>query len=300
MFLKQLMMRRVLYALAPIYLFTLYLYGLPLVLLSLVVFPAGILTEYLFVKQKNQKVSEAVLVTCALFTLSLPPRTPLWIALIGIVFSVLFAKMSFGGFGRNPFNPAISGRLLIYLSFPQQMTYGWSVPGNFGIGADVFTGATPLAVLREGGSIDLLQHLVGMRTGSLGEGMVVLIVLGAIYLIATKTASYEIILSTIAGFTLLTFALDLAGVPNALPTLGSIVSGSILFVAVFIATDPISAPKKVQSKWVYGVIIGCTTVLVRTFSLFPEGTSFGILFGNTFASLIDEFFTPKKKEGGKK
>ncbi len=299
MFLKQIMMRRVLYALAPIYLFTLYLYGLPLILLSLVVFPAGVLTEYLFLKGKKQKVSEAVLVTCALFTLSLPPRTPLWIALIGIVFSVLFAKMSFGGFGRNPFNPAISGRLLIYLSFPQQMTYGWSVPGNFGIEADAFTGATPLAVLREGGQIDIVQHLLGLRPGSLGEGMIILIVLGGLYLIKTKTASFEIIISTIVSFTLFTFLFDIAGIETALPTFGSIVSGSIIFVAVFFATDPISAPKKPQSKWVYGFIIGTTTVIVRTFSLFPEGTSFGILFGNTFASLIDEFFTPKKK-GGKK
>ncbi len=299
MFLKQQMMRRVLYALAPIYLFTLYLYGLPLILLSLIVFPAGILTEYIVEKQRNKKVSEAVLVTCTLFTLSLPPRTPWWMALIGIVFAVLFAKMAFGGFGRNPFNPAISGRLFIYISFPQKMTYGWTEPGNFGLQADAFTGATPIEVLRGGDEINIIDHLLGLRTGSLGEGMIILIALGAAYLILTKTASYAIILSTIISFTVLTFILDAAGIPNALPTVGSRISGSIIFVAVFFATDPISAPKKEPSKWIYGCLVGCTTVLVRTFSLFPEGTSFGVLFGNTFAPLLDEIFTPKKKEGKK-
>jgi Na+-transporting NADH:ubiquinone oxidoreductase subunit B len=299
MFLKQLMMRKVLYALAPIYLFSLWLYGIQLLLLTLVVFPTGILIEYYFEKRRNIKVSEAVLVTCALFTLSLPPRTPLWIAFIGIVFSVLFAKMAFGGFGRNPFNPAISGRLFIYLSFPASMTYGWNVPGNFGINADVLTGATPLDVLRAGGEIDFISHISGLRAGSIGEGMVILIVLAGIYLIWTKTASYEIILSTLASFIIVTFGLEIAGIEKALPTVGSLISGSILFVVVFIATDPISAPKKTQSKWIYGLIIGSSTVLVRTFSLFPEGTSFGIMLGNTFASLLDELFTPKKK-GGKK
>lgn len=294
MFLKQPMMRKVMIALIPIYFYSLFLYGLQLILLTAVVLLAGIGTEHLLEKQRKKKISEAILVTCTLYLLSLPPQTPLWIAAIGIIFGVLFAKEVFGGFGRNPFNPAITGRLFAYLTFPNPMTYGWPKPGGFAL-ADVVTGATPLALLRDGNSVDLFSHIIGMRSGSFGESMVILIVIAAIYLIVTKTASYEIILSTLASFTILTLVLDFLGVPNALPTLPSLLSGSIMFVAVFIATDPVTAPKKKKSKWIYGTIIGAATVLIRTFSLFPEGTSFGILLGNTFASLLDELFTTRKK-----
>jgi len=295
-FQKQPMMRKVIYSLIPIYLFTFYLYGLQLAFLSVIVFAGGILTEFIMEKMRGKKISEACIVTCMLYALSLPPRVNWWIALIGIVFGILIGKEVFGGFARNPFNPAIAGRLFIYISFPNIMTYGWSGIGKFGFGVDAVSAATPLGLLRSGESLNLLDLLLGFKTGSMGETSIVLILLAALYLIFTKTASYQIILSTLLSGTTLAFLFKFLGFQNALDPVSSILSGSFLFVTVFMATDPISAPKKIPSKWIYGILIGSTTMVVRTFSLFPEGTSFGVLFGNTFASLLDEIFQNKGKK----
>ena len=290
------MMRRVVYSLIPIMIFSIYLYGLRSLMIHLVVFAAGILTEYLFMKSRGKKVSEAVLVTCLLYALSMPPMVPLWIAAIGIIFGVLFGKNIFGGFGRNIFNPAITGRLFVYITFPGSMTSAWKTPGAFGTKAvDAVSTATPLGIMRSGGIPELGTLLTGIRAGSLGESAVILILLAAIYLIYTKTASWRIILSSFLSFALLSSILFFAGIPSSFPPLESLLSGSILFVIVFMATDPVTGPKKNQAQYLYGILIGSVTCLVRIFSLFPEGTSFGILMGNTFASLFDEWFTPKKK-----
>jgi Na+-transporting NADH:ubiquinone oxidoreductase subunit B len=289
---KQKMMRRVLLSLAPIVLFAGYLYGLRLLVLALVVFPAGFICEYIFEKRRNKKVTEAVFVTSTLFLLSLPPDTPWWMALIGIVFGIVIGKEVFGGFGRNPFNPAIAGRLFIYLTFPLFMTAGWVTPGDFGI--DAVSTATPLAMLHAGTHVDLAALLTGLRPGSMGESPVVLVLLAGIYLMATKTASWITCLSTIGSAALLTFALDITNVPKALDTLPALLSGSFLFVAVFMATDPVSSPKNPVARLLFGIIVGTTAVLVRTFSLFTEGTSFGVLVGNTLGPLLDEL-TEKNK-----
>ncbi|MCX8013404.1 MAG: RnfABCDGE type electron transport complex subunit D, partial [Rectinema sp.] len=143
-----------------------------------------------------------------------------------------------------------------------------------------------LALMRTGQKVPLLNLLFGLKTGALGEGMVVLILLAAAYLILTKTASWKIMLSTVAGGLLATLVILLSGAKKALPV-ESLLAGSFLFMTVFMATDPVSAPKRPLSHWFYGLIIGVTAVVIRTFSAFPEGTSFAILFGNTFAGLID-------------
>lgn len=292
MFQKQIMMRRVIYSLIPIYLFAIYLYGVRLLWLSIFVFGAGIITEWIMEKRRNKKVSEAVLVTNMLLVLSLPPQTPWWVAVIGTVFGVLIGKEVYGGFGRNIFNPAITGRIFIYITFANLMTTGWIEPGNFGI--DAVSSATPLALLRAGEEVSNLDLFLGFRAGSFGESSILLIALAAVYLIWTKTASWRIILSTFLTTAVLTGALYWGGVDSALPPVKALMSGSLIFVTVFMATDPVSAPKKSSSQWFYGMIIGVTTVLVRTFSLFPEGTSFGVLMGNTFASLLDQIKLKKK------
>ena len=294
MFQKQPMMRKVIYSLVPVYIFALYCYGLRLIFLSLIVFSAGILIEYIMEKKKGKGVSEACLVTSMLFVLSLPPRTPWWVALIGISFAILFSKEVFGGFGRNPFNPAIAGRLFIYISFPNIMTGSWSKPSLFSLHADSVSIATPLAILKKGESIDILNLLTGLHSGSMGETSVILILIACIFLLITKTASYHIILSTTISALLLSSGLYLLKIPQALPPIHALLSGSFVFVAVFMATDPISAPKKTVAKWIYGFIIGISIVIIRTFSSFPEGTSFGVLLGNTFACLLDEIVSNKK------
>ncbi len=300
MFQKQPIMRKVLYSLSPVFLFAVFIYGPYFLAVSALVFAAGILTEYLFMKHGGKKTSEAVLVTCMIYALSLPPAVPLWIAATGIIFGVLFGKCVYGGFGRNIFNPAITGRLFIYIAFPGKMTSLWTAPSMFGIKPiDGMTSATPLEMMREGTLPDVMNLLTGLRAGSAGEGAAVLIILAAVYLVATKTANWRSMAATIVSFALLTGVLFASGVVNAFPPVEGLLSGSILFVAVFMTTDPVSAPKKPLSLLIYGILIGLTAAVVRTFSLFPEGTSFAILFGNTFASLIDELTAKKPKAQAK-
>ncbi|MCE1197014.1 RnfABCDGE type electron transport complex subunit D [bacterium] len=286
-FLKQPMMRRVLYALAPIYLYAIWMYGYRPLLAALVSFAFGIGTEWVFERKRSGKVSEAVLVTCALFSLAFPPATPLWILAVGIVFSVAMAKGVYGGFGRNIFNPAIGGRAFVYISFAIVLAAGYRSFGNFGVGAvDVVSSATPLGAMRAGASVPLLDLLFGRHSGAMGEGMILLIAGAGLYLAVTKTASWRIMAGSLAAAAALSLGLKALAVPRALP-LESLLAGSYLFVTVFMATDPVSAPKRPASHYIYGAVIGATVVLIRTFSAFPEGTTFAVLFGNTFASLID-------------
>lgn len=303
-FQKQLIMRRVLYSLVPIFLFSIYLYGWRVLAVVAVTFALGILTEYVMEKRKNKKVSEAVLVTSALYSLSMPPAVPLWIVAVGIVFAVFIGKEVYGGFGRNIFNPAITGRLFIYITFATVLATSWMVPGAFGTagaaGVDALSAATPLAQMRAGQMPEWTDLLIGTRGGSIGESSTILIVAAAIYLIWTKTAQWRLIVSTVLSAGILTSIFYFTGLAPNLPPHLAMMSGSILYVSVFMTTDPVSAPNQKNSQWVYGALIGTVTILVRTFSGFPEGTSFGILMGNVFASLIDELMPkPKKKKAAK-
>jgi Na+-transporting NADH:ubiquinone oxidoreductase subunit B len=280
------------------------MYGSRAVALAAISFALAVLTEWLFERGRAGKISEAVLVTAALYGLALPPRTPLWIAAVGIVFAVAIAKGVYGGFGRNVFNPAMAGRLFVYITFATVLNQGYMHFGAFGGnlpmgagGIDVLSSATPLAMMRADphAPVDALSLLLGTRTGAVGESPVILIILAGIFLLVTRTASWRIMLSELGAGAILTAALRLAGLKQALP-MESLLAGSYLFVAVFMATDPVTAPRKSSSHWIYGALIGFVVVVIRTFSGFPEGTSFGILLGNTFAPFTDEL-VGKAKEG---
>jgi len=298
------MMRKVVYSLIPIFAFSVLLYGWRSLTICATVFIFGIITEYVFTKPRGKKVSEAVLVTCALYALSMPPAVPLWISAIGIVFGVGFGKCIFGGFGRNIFNPAIAGRLFVYVAFPQGMQRSFLPPWKPGMpwiswlraSVDSATAATPLVDMREGATLDVFDLVSGFRMGALGESAIILIVLAGLYLIFTRTANWKIMLSTILSFSAVVMILWIASVSPVgssappFPPVESLFSGSVLFVAVFMATDPVTAPKKPGAQWVYGLLIGGVSAVIRIFSLFPEGVSFGVLIGNTFASLLDEWF----------
>ncbi|PKL23205.1 MAG: NADH:ubiquinone oxidoreductase, Na translocating, B subunit [Spirochaetae bacterium HGW-Spirochaetae-3] len=288
------MMRRVLYALAPIAALSVWLYGPRIVLTLVVSLGVGVLVEYLFEKKKGGKVSEAVLVTGTLYAMSMPPAAPLWIVALGMAFAVFMAKEVYGGFGRNVFNPAIAGRLFVYISFAGVLGGSFYEPGGFGAAAgslfgrpDALSAATPLAMMRSGGDVSTIGLILGARSGSIGESSALLIAIAAVYLVATKTAQWRLILSTLIGGATVAAGLFFAGVAKALP-MESLLAGSFLFVAVFMATDPVSAPKKKPAQLAYGFMIGAVVIVVRTFSLFPEGTSFALLLGNTFASLFDK------------
>lgn len=306
-FLQQKIMRRVLLSLSPILAFSIFLFGWRMLMLLAVVVVAGLLTEYgasRLINGDKAKVSEALLVSCLLYTLTLPPATPWWVAVIGICFGIFFGKGVFGGFGRNIFNPALVARCFVYISFPAHLTVGWVspftyLPGGFARwAADTAASATPMVLLRDMGQpTDLIMLMTGLISGSAGETSAILIVLAAIYLIATRTASWKIILSCVLTFLLLSLALYLSGMTNADP-LVSLMSGGFLFAAVFMATDPVTAPADDLAKIVYGALIAIAALLIRIFSLFTEGVMFAILFANTFVPLLDR--QVKALKAGKK
>lgn len=303
------MMRTVVISLIPIILSSIYFFGWRSLVLLLWITVFGIGAEYIFEKYYGRKMSEAIFVTCILYTLTLPASTPLWIAIVGIVFGVVFGKEVFGGFGRNIFNPALVARAFVYVSFPEPLTIQWSqvatgFPGGFGLyiteTIDTISQATPMLIFREVGEMAVsLKLLMGNVAGSLGETSGILIILAAIYLIYKKVAAWQTMVGVLAGFTGLSGVLYLLGNPQIPNPLFGILSGGFLFGAVFMATDPISSPKTLEGKWAYGILIGVVTVIIRGYALFAGGMMFAILIGNTFAPIIDEgvrYLKRRKKE----
>ncbi len=304
-FKSQKMMRTVLLSLIPIVLFSIYLYGLRVLLLLATILLAGTITEYFWEKKHKNKASEAIFVTCILYTLTLPATIPVWIAVVGILFGVFFGKLVFGGFGKNIFNPALVGRAFIYVNFPEPLTISWSniatgFPGGFGTyitdGIDAVSQATPMILFKNYGEpVDFQSLFFGLVPGSIGETCKILIILAAIYLVYKKAASWKIMAGSLIGFiitnSILYFFTDL----NVSNPVYVMMLGGFLFGTVFMATDPVSAAKTETGKWIYGIIIGLVTVLIRALSLFNGGMMFAILIGNTFAPIIDYFVKESKK-----
>lgn len=295
-------MQNMLYALLPLAAASVWFYGWRSLLLLSVVSVTAFLVEYLALRPYGEPVSSAVFVTAFLFTLSLPPTIPLWMAVLGIVVAVLFGKMVFGGFGRNVFNPAMVGRAFLYVSFGSAMTGSWAAPftvwpgGLARFAPDALSGATPLA----SGNAPLLDLLIGRVSGSLGEASALLILLGGIYILWKKNANYRIVVSGLVGFLLLQTIFWLAKVPanNGLPSLNplySLLGGGALFGIFFIMTDPISAASTNGGRWLFGFFVGSLTVLIRTFSAWPEGLMFAVLLGNMFAPITDYAIQQHKK-----
>ena len=300
LFTKQKMMRTVLISLIPVGLAAVFFFGWRVVLLGLVVTLAAVASEYLVmrtIQKEKTKVSEAVFVSAALYTLTLPPEVPIWVAVVGIVFGIVFGKAAFGGFGRNVFNPALVARCFVYIAFPAQMTMRWaqpftSFPGGFLSylplqATDGVAGATPMISLAKTGVMAPLHQLfLGTVGGSLGETSALIILLCGVYLLIKKVASWQIMLSTLVSGTVLSAILYYTSVNQAAP-LFSLLSGGFIFGAIFMATDPVTAPKTVPAQWLYGTLIGLITVVIRSFSLFTEGMMFAILIVNALTPLME-------------
>lgn len=294
LFMRQAIMRKVLISLLPILLFAVYSFGLRILVVLAVVTAAGVLTEYLILRFMKRgapfKIPEAIFVSCVLFTLILPSTVPLWVAALGIAFGIFFGKGVFGGFAKNIFNPALVGRCFVFISFPASMTVTWArpfqgFPGGFlryTVGADAVSAATPLVQ----SGIELSRLFLGRIPGSSGEISSLLILLAAAYLVYTKTASWRIMLSGTIAYLGLGTVLYMAGALPSTP-LVSILSGGFLFAIVFMATDPITAPRDKTAQVFFGVLIGLLALTIRTFSVFREGAMFAVLLGNTFGPLIE-------------
>lgn len=305
---KQQIMNRVLYALVPSLLFAIYLFGWRILAVVAVANLAAWMTEYLFIyKKKGGKVSMAVFVTATLYAMTLPPMIPLWISVVGSVIAIAFGKMVFGGFGTNLFNPAILGRTFVYVSFPEQMTVQWLKPymiNDFpgGLirwatgGGELMTGATILGQSRLGVPIthSFGNAFMGFVPGSIGETSALLILLGAIYLIITKTAKWQPMLSTTLSMLIFSYVFY----PGVNP-LFFLISGGALFGIVYMTTDPVSQAKGKTALWIYGIMIGFLTVYIRRYSLFAEGFMFALLLTNAFMPIIEYGIDKWAKKGAK-
>jgi len=298
---KQPIMRRVIIATIPCIIASIYFFGWRSLFVILVSCAAAFTTEFIFARRFNEPVSEAVFVSAIIYALIMPPTIPWHVLIIGIVFAIVFAKMVFGGFGRNVFNPAMAGRAFVYISFPIALTAAWAPAARGLWGAlgmwttqtpDTITAATPMALVKAGVASPppLLDLLIGNISGTMGVTSAIAILCGGIYLFMTRTANRSIIITVIAVYAVLNglfVVLRVPGVPGVLPAL---LGGGFLFGAFFMATDPISAPRLLPAQIIYAAVIATATAVIRTFSVFNGGFMFALLFANMFAPILDYGF----------
>ena len=304
------LMLDVVIALLPSVLVTILFYGWSavVILASSVVF--CVLLEYLITKYLLKKPGTigdmSAVVTGIILALNLPPTAPWWVAMIGAIVAIGVAKMTFGGLGQNLFNPAITGRVFLLISFPAIMT-AWGGATGFIGGADAVSGATPLGIVKEGlmqgqtlqqifdlHDFSYAQMLFVNMGGSAGEISAIAIIIGFIYLLARKVIRPYITLSilvTVAVFSGIFWLIDPAQYTDPLFNL---LTGGVLLGSVFMATDYVTSPMSDKGGIIFGIGIGIITMLIRYFGSYPEGMSFAILIMNSTVPLINKFCKQKK------
>ncbi len=300
-------------ALMPALLFGVFVFGLRALLVILVSVAACALTE--FVYQKLMKLPSTVadgsaVVTGLILAMNLPASVPLWIPVMGGVFAILFVKQLFGGIGQNFMNPALAARCFLLISFPAIVGGSYPAVGNvFGEGAfdgfiermstlsvDAVASATPLAVLKAGGEVDLLQAFLGLHSGCIGETSSLAILLGAVYMIARGVISPRIPVTVVGSAVVFSLLLNLAtggDLVSANYLIGQTVTGGLLAGAVFMATDYVTSPITVGGQWIYAALIGFLAALFRVFGSAPEGVSYAIIISNTLVPLIERVTKPR-------
>ena len=267
-------------------------------------FAVGGFWEILFAVVRKHPISEGFLVTCALIPLVMPPTIPLWQVAIATTFGIVIGKEIFGGVGMNIFNPALVARAFIFFAYPSQIS-----GDKVWLHADGVSGATALAVpaaVENGNAVDLLMNITqfnyswsnmfwGYIPGSIGETNKLLIILGVLFLVFTKIANWRIIAGALIGL------LSTATLTNIMAPLSSntmltlpphyhLVMGGFLFGMAFMATEPVTGAHTDKGRWIYGILIGALTVIIRSINpAYPEGTMLAILLMNAFAPLIDYY-----------
>ncbi len=269
------------------------LYFLPIYIVTMAV---GGAWEVLFALVRGHEVNEGFFVTSILYVLILPASTPLWQVALGITFGVVIAKELFGGTGKNFMNPALAGRAFLYFAYPVQMS-GDAV----WVPVDGYTGATALAVAAENGvdaviagGISWMDAFLGPIQGSLGETSALACVIGGLIVVYTGVASWRIIAGVMGGMIATAILFNVVGSDinpmYAMPWYWHFVLGGFAFGTMFMATDPVSACSTNAGRWIFGLLIGFLTVVIRVVNVaFPEGIMLAILFANIFAPLIDYF-----------
>lgn len=298
-------MRDVVIALIPASLFGIFNFGLKALLVILVTVIACVATEYLYCRGMKLKVTigdYSAVVTGLLLALNLPASLPLWMAILGGVFAILIVKMLYGGLGQNFMNPALTARVFLHISFLARMANfaveKISYPSatdylkNGAIITDGVSGATPLAAIKAGESVDLFKMFIGNIGGTIGETSALALLLGAGYLLYRKVISLRIPLTYI--ITLAIFVLIFGGQGFNLEfILGHILGGGLLLGAFFMATDYVTCPVSSKGQIAFGIFLGVMTGVFRTIGSGVEGVSYAILIGNILVPLIDRATYPR-------
>lgn len=260
------------------------------------------ISRFLLHKEQLTITDGSAVLTGLLLGFNLPSNLPVWIIIIGALVAIGVGKMTFGGLGCNPFNPALVGRVFLLVSFPVQMTT-WPLPGQLTSYLDAQTGATPLAVMKEAvktGDTSVLEKLpnafdmlLGQMGGSLGEVSALAILIGLVYMLMRKIITWHIPVSILLTVLVFSGLLHLYNPAYADPV-NTLLSGGLLLGACFMATDYVTSPMTPRGQIIYGIGIGAITVIIRTFGAYPEGMSFAILIMNAFTPLINTYNKPKR------
>ena len=297
----------VLIALIPAFLVSLYFFGLGALIVTATSVAACLFFEwaigkFLMKKETTTICDGSAVITGVLLAFNLPSNLPIWIIILGALFAIGVGKMSFGGLGNNPFNPALAGRVFLLLSFPVQMT-SWPVVGQLTAYTDATTAAAPLNLMKQiaGGNIEALKDLpssfdllIGNNGGCLGEVSALALLLGLAYMLWKKIITWHIPISILATVFVFSGIMHLVDPELYVSPVLQLLTGGLMLGAIFMATDYVTSPMSKKGMLIYGVCIGLLTVIIRLFGAYPEGMSFAILIMNAFTPLINTYCKPKR------
>ncbi len=280
-------------SLLPAACFGVYNFGIRALIILAISVASSVLSEliFCFIIKKPATIKDlSAVVTGLLLGLNLPVSVPFWIPVIGSAFAIIVVKMLFGGLGQNFMNPALGGRCFLVISFTSIMT-------NFN--CDAYTGATPLAVLKSGGDVNVLDMIIGRTAGTIGETSMIAIVAGACILLLFGVIDLKIPFSYIISFTV--FIVLFSGRGLSFPYIAAhLAGGGLMIGAFFMATDYVTRPVTEAGQYVYGIILGILTGIFRIFGAGAEGVSYAIILGNLLVPLIEKYTLPKGFGRGKK
>lgn len=296
-------------ALLPAFVVALYVFGLGALQVTIIAVTSAVLFEYFIekflLKTKITIADGSAVVTGLLLAFNLPSNLPSWMIIIGSFVAIGIAKMSFGGLGNNPFNPALVARVFLLGSFPVAMT-NWPKPIVNRLTFDAVTSATPLAILKEGlknnepvaqimTQVPSYKDLfLGNMGGCIGEISAFALILGFIYMLNKKIITWHIPVSMVGTIFIFTGILWYLNPTKFATPLFHILTGGVMLGAIFMATDLVTSPMTPQGMIIFGVGIGILTVIIRVYGSYPEGVSFAILIMNAFVPLINRFCKPKR------
>ena len=300
-------MYRVILALVPALLVAIYYFGWYALRLTIVTVAACMLTEWLiqkFLIKGPLTINDgSAALTGLLLAFNVPANLPIWMAIVGSIVAIDIGKMAFGGLGKNPFNPALVGRVFMLVSFPTAMTTWPKVQPIFSNGffTDAVTGPTPLGILKESGvqtlnelgDMQFLDMVLGNRGGAFGEICAIALLLGAIYLLCRKVIDIWTPLTILLTVFVFTGICYLVNPATYIAPWYHLIYGGLILGAFFMATDMVTTPMTTRGKILFGFGVGVITVVIRLWGAYPEGVSFAILIMNAFTPLINKAFKPQ-------